>query len=197
MIILTDVDGVLLNWNSAFEYYMGKEGYKLIGDQLNRYSLSKRFGVSREAMNEYINEFNNSKIISRLEPFKDAKKYVLKLVKDGFRFIAITNIGDSSTSYEYRKQNLISVFGDIFDDIICLPVGTSKYEVLSRWEDTGLFWIEDKFSNALDGHSVGLNSILIDADYNKDFSTTRFPRVSGETPWEAIYDMITEYYSSP
>lgn len=188
--ILTDVDGVLLNWNSAFEYFMAKNGYLLLDDNKNRYSLSKRFGITRDVMDEYVNEFNQSKMISNLKPFRDSEHYVKQLSSEGYRFIAITNVGVSIKTTEYRTENLISCFGDIFDDIICLPLGTSKYEILSKWEESGLYWIEDKFSNALDGHSIGLNAILVDHEYNRDFSTTRFPRVSNETPWKEIYDII-------
>ena len=65
-----------------------------------------------------------------------------------------------------------------------------KYKTLLKWYNSGYWWIEDKFANALDGHAVGLNSILVDADYNSKYITTRFPRVSGDNPWEQIYSLI-------
>jgi uncharacterized HAD superfamily protein len=193
MIILTDVDGVLLDWNTSFEKFMLSEyGLTLIPDQANRYSLSKRFGVNRDEMDDYVNEFNQSSRVSKLTPFKDSKTYMDKLISDGHRFIAITNVGTHIRSTEYRTENLVDVFGDVFDEVICLKLGASKFPILSRWENSNMFWLEDKFTNALDGHSLGLRSILIDADYNKDFSTSRFPRVCGPNPWEQIYQLISK-----
>jgi hypothetical protein len=196
-LILTDVDGVLLNWNDAFDNHMASLGYNLLPENANRYSLSKRFNVERSKMDDIVTEFNQSDAILKLEPFRDAVKGMSLLASIGFRFVAVTNIGDSGASKHRRTTNLLNVFGDVFDSVICLPIGVSKYSTLAEWEDSGLYWIEDKFSNALDGHSLGLKSILIDADYNKDFMTNRFPRVSNETPWEDIFHiMITDYFKS-
>lgn len=189
-IILTDVDGVLLDWNTAFAEHMARLCVYELPDQRNRYSLCKRFGLQREVIDKFASEYNSSKNIENLKPFKDSVEHVKALSAMGYRFIAITNVGASEESRVYRVSNLFNVFGDVFDDVICLDIGASKYSVLSKWENTGLFWIEDKFTNALDGHSLGLQSILVDHEYNRDFSTTRFPRVSNDTPWKEICDLI-------
>ncbi len=189
-IILTDVDGVLLNWNSGFHNFMEFYSIEEKESEKNRYSLHKRYGSSRPFMNKMVAEFNASERNERLEPLADAVEYVDKLSKDGYVFYAITNVGSDPQTTMRRTKNLNDVFGDVFKSIICLDIGESKFLTLSRWENSGLPWIEDKFTNALDGHSLGLNTILVDAEYNRDFSTTRFPRVSCETPWKEIYGII-------
>lgn len=189
-IILTDVDGVLLDWNTSFDNYMSIYHLSPLDDQRNRYSLNKRYGSSRNFMDQMVKEFNTSEHNERLSPLADSVEYVTKLANDGYRFVAITNVGNDPMCKIRRTKNLKDVFGDVFKEIICLKVGDSKYTTLSRWENSNLFWIEDKFSNALDGHSLGLNAILVDAEYNRDFSTTRFPRVSSNEPWKEIYNII-------
>lgn len=189
-IILTDVDGVLLDWNTGFDKFMNFYQIQQIMDQSNRYSLGKRYGQPRHFVDKMVVEFNQSERNEVLEPLADAVEYVSKLSEEGYRFIAITNVGSDPLSKQRRAKNLMDVFGDVFKGVICLGVGESKYLTLSRWENSGFHWIEDKFTNALDGHSLGLNSILVDAEYNKDFSTTRFPRVSSTTPWKEIYKIV-------
>lgn len=194
-LILTDCDGVLLEWNSAFENFMNDKGYPLNQEKKCHYSLSKRHGVSVELGNKLVTEFNTSRAIRNLSPLKDSIQYVDLLKKEGFQFVAITSLGSSQESLDNRAYNLEKLFGDdTFVELICLPIGNGKYNQLSRWRDSGLFWIEDKFSNALDGHSLGLNAVLVDSDHNVDFQTSRFPRVSRETPWKDIFELIRTDY---
>lgn len=192
--ILSDVDGVLLDWNSEFHSYMTNCDYREWPHHKNKYSLSKRYGTSREEMDRLVSIFNSSQYVSDLPVFRDAKKGLALLDQMGYRVIAVTNVGSSEDTKRLRTKNLLDHFGDVFYDIICLPIGESKYKTLSKWENTGHFWIEDKFSNALDGHSIGLNAVLVDHEYNRDFSTTRFPRVSNETPWEEILKLVVEQH---
>lgn len=189
-VILTDVDGVLLDWNSGFDEYMNFYHIQQIMSESNRYSLHKRYGSSRRFMDERVIEFNKSERNERLKPLKDSVEHVTKLAEEGYRFIAVTNVGNDAESKSRRVKNLTDVFGDVFKEVICLGIGESKYLTLSRWENSGMFWVEDKFTNALDGHSLGLNAILVDAEYNRDFQTSRFPRVSSTEPWKEIYSLI-------
>jgi hypothetical protein len=90
---------------------------------------------------------------------------------------------------------LINVFGDIFDDVICLPMGSVKKEVLLHWKNTGLFWIEDYLRNAEDGYDLGLKSILITNPTNAKYETNGVIRVSENNPWEEIYNLVMQEYN--
>jgi FMN phosphatase YigB (HAD superfamily) len=156
-LILTDVDGVLLDWNSAFDQYMRDRGFVEDDSQTNRYSLYKRYNIDKLEMNNIIEAFNNSDIVMGLNPLADSVKYIKQLSNYGFTFVAITSLSDTPLAYKNRCHNLNIAFNDvIFEEIICLPIGCGKYSILERWENCGLFWVEDKFSIALDGHSLGL-----------------------------------------
>jgi len=193
-LILTDVDGTILSWNDSFSKYMALKGHAENLYFQDKYSLDKRYGLDRNVMHGYIEDFNKSDYISCLPALADAEFYVKKLASLDFRFIAITSFGDDKDAYAKRLCNLKNIFGDVFDELICLPVGRDKYEALDRWYNRELFWIEDKFSNALIGHAAGLNAVLIDSDHNRDLITSRFPRVSSKTPWKEIYDLIIADY---
>jgi hypothetical protein len=194
-LILTDCDDVLCAWNDVFAKYMEGLGFPLIQECIANYNLGKRFGVDKETMNDIVREFNTSKHIEEMTPLADAQEYVGKLVDLGFKFIVITSANDSDKTHFYRTNNLVNLFGPNFlEELICLPMGSDKYKTLERWENSGLFWCEDKFSNAMDGCALGLESILVDRDYNKDFESTRITRVSGTQPWKEIYNMVLKKY---
>ena len=70
-IILTDVDGVLLEWEHHFtkwmqlRSYFNKQGtriypYKLSDNSQDDYDMSKRFEVSKETISQEIRELNRS-----------------------------------------------------------------------------------------------------------------------------------------
>lgn len=190
-IILTDVDGCCVDWNTAFEKFAISKGYKRIPDTDQHYNLGLRFDApSNNTMRKLVIEFNDSAEIATLEALPGAVKYVEKLVKEGFRFIAITSLSDNPVALKYRTENLHNLFGDVFDEIICLKVGSAKGHVLERWADSKLFWIEDHFVNAEAGYEVGLKPILVNTPYNAHFQTDLFSRTSMSNPWREIYSWI-------
>ncbi len=193
-LILTDVDGCLVDWNRPFEEFAKLRGYERVSGTDHSYNLGVRFGTDPRNIRKLVNEFNNSEIIAHLNPIRGAKEKIDYFVRNGFRFVAITNLSDQPKAEEYRTQNLVKNFGDIFDDIICLKPGSDKTYALLRWEGTGLFWIEDHFKNAEAGYEVGLRSILIGTPYNRHFRTDLFPITNEVDPWLDIKYFIGSEY---
>lgn len=194
-IILTDCDGVLLKWNEGFNTFMAKKGLPQLPNTESEYSIAIRHDISINEAHEFIKEFNESTRISDLSPFADSIEYVSKLVNKGFRFIIVTSISDSPESKFYRTQNVIDLFGDIFDEINCIEMGANKAHILKRWEGSGYFWIEDHMRQAEAGYEAGLKTVLINHPYNTHYKTDLFPTVSYDRPWKEIYDMVCEEYN--
>lgn len=194
-IILTDADGVLINWNDAFTSFMESKGHPRLAGTDNEYSISVRHNVSMHDAMAYVKEFNESSAIEHIKPFADSVEYVGKLAELGFRFIVVTSISDHPDSKIYRTRNLQSIFGDVFDDVHCIAQGASKATILLDWADTGYFWIEDHMRQAEAGHEAGLKTVLINHPYNHHYTTDLFPRVSYETPWQEIYDLVRKDYN--
>jgi hypothetical protein len=196
-IILTDVDGVLLDWFSSFDSYMTSKGLPTIPGNETSYMLAHRHGIPDLEAYKMAREFNSSSLIEDLKPITDAQKYVGKLHAQGFRFVAITSLSDHPRAYSYRKQNLKRLFGTAIQTLICLDTGASKIDTLKQWEGSGLFWIEDHIRNALDGAQLGLKSILVSAPYNgmpQETLQKIHAKVGFERPWEEIYSLIGEHY---
>lgn len=194
-IILTDADGVLVNWGKAFDQFMIDRGYTQLPNTDHEYGMDVRFGVDHQTAHRLIDEFNNSEQIAHLEEFADSKKYIGKLVELGFRFIVVTSISNSQNASKNRTQNLESIFGKIFDEIHCIGMGESKSYILEKhWGGSDLFWIEDHPRQALSGHEAGLKTVLIDHPHNCHFQTDLFPRVSYHEPWKEIYSLVCREY---
>ncbi len=193
-LILTDADGCLVHWNRAIKPFMALKGYRERSAHEDDFHLSLRYGIAPEEQWKLVKEFNESAWIETIESYADSLEYIRKLSEKGFRFIVVTSLSDKPQAKIYRTKNLHNLFGDVFDEIICLSQGKNKYEQLLRWKDSGLFWIEDHAGQAEAGHKAGLQSILINHPYNTYYEKNLFPKVDHEKPWEEIYKMVCKEY---
>jgi hypothetical protein len=190
-IILVDADGVLLNWEYAFEIWMAQHGFELIpGGGLN-YDMSVRYGISRPQIVKLIKMFNESAAIGFLPPLRDAMYYVEKLHKEhGYTFHCITSVSLDPNSIKLREMNIHKLFGETaFPKIICLDTGAPKDAALYQYRDTGCWWIEDKTENAELGASLGLNSLLMEHGHNMHHYHDHVRTVKN---WEEIYRIVTQ-----
>lgn len=192
--ILTDADGVLVFWVQGFEKFMEGKGHKLRPGTEREYKMTARYDIDWDTAGALIKEFNESDAIANLKPFADSVEYVKKLVDKGFRFTVVTSISSAPIAKINRTTNLTKIFGNIFDEIVCIDMGASKFETLKRWQGTGYFWIEDHMRQAEAGYEAGLKPILIEQPYNEHYSTDLFPIVSYDNPWKEIYHMVCEEY---
>lgn len=193
--ILTDCDGVLLNWNDTFTGFMAAKGFPLIKEKEHSYAISDRHGLPSKDAYQLIREFNEGPYMAMLPALSDSVEYVRKLHTDGFEFTCVTSISDAPQSHTYRLQNLYNVFGFNFKELRCLKMGANKKEELGRWAGTGYYWIEDHPAQAEAGAAVGLKPILIQHPYNADYhNNDKFHIVPLENAWRDIYNVITASY---
>ena len=190
-IILTDCDGVLLNWEYAFCIWMEQHGYIQIKDGNQEYDISKRFNIDKEESKRLCRIFNESAAIGFLPTLRDAMFYVKRLHEEhGYEFHCITSLSLDPSAYKLRKMNLEKMFGPTaFTKLVCLDTGADKDEFLDEnYADTGLYWIEDKMENAIAGLNVGLNPILIEHGWNMNSSVP--VGIKKVVKWKEIYEYI-------
>jgi hypothetical protein len=168
MRILTDCDGVLLNWEYAFNTWMRQRGYQELEDAYLHYDVGERYGLSNKKKKELVKYFNESSAIGFLPPLRDAMHYVDKLHrKHGAVFHVITSLSLDPTAQELRIQNLNKLFGStVFEKFVFLDTGADKDEALEPYAYSYDVWIEDKVENAELGIEMGLDSILIEHGFN-------------------------------
>jgi len=191
-IILTDVDGVLLNWEYAFHVWMKTKGWKVrVEDKGLFWNLSKQYDITDEKALELVEIFNESAAIGFLPPLRDAVTYVNKLHHEhGYTFHAITSMSDDPSAGELRRMNLEKVFGEeIFDRVECLPIGSPKNQYLKNYTGRGHYWIEDHLDNARAGLDVGLKPLLMEHGYNLGINN---PGITVVRSWKEIYQIIID-----
>jgi hypothetical protein len=188
-VILTDVDGVLLNWEYAFDTWMQTHGHSKIEGGQFKYNIGKRYNISDAQGRQLIKYFNESAAIGFLPPLRDAMYYVKKLhEKHGFVFHAITSLSLDKNAIHLREMNLKKLFGEtVFERIVCLDTGADKDDALLPYKDSGLYWVEDKIANCETGTSLGLSSLLMEHGHNMDFEHPAIPRVKN---WREVYDIV-------
>jgi len=199
-IILTDVDGVLLEWEHHFTKWMlqktlfNERGvryhpYKLIPDKENTYEMAERFGVTKDEIRKHIREFNRSAWMGTQRPMLESQTWVKLLAAEGWTFIPITSQTSDIPAQQLRKRRLGELFGEhIFTNYHILGTGADKDSALAEFHDTGLYWVEDKPNNAVAGLKYGLKPILIDHLYNRDFDHPEVIRVSN---WKEIHQIVS------
>lgn len=200
-VILTDVDGVLLDWEYSFTSWMSRHGF---GDHLQEtYDMAKSYGRTQEEILALIRLFNESAMIYNLPPLRDAIRYVKKLHEDhGFIFHAITSLTTNYGAQYLRTKNLKNLFGEtVFEKFVFLDTGAPKYEALKPYVDTGCVWIEDKPENALAGARQGLDALIMHHGFNaldvypfkegdKEDLTQNVSRIYN---WKEVYHHIIGY----
>jgi hypothetical protein len=184
-LILTDIDGVMLDWETAFHDWMESKGF--VRGAIASYDMHKVYNQRKPLIKELVAEFNNSAWMCCLKPLRDAQYGVAKIADAGYRFGAITSLSLDPYAGELRKQNLNNLFGDVFDFVTCLDTGADKDDALLPWKDSGLWWIEDKPSNAKLGADLGLKTLLIRHEHNAYFDYSGVKKVD---TWAQIYNAI-------
>ena len=189
-LILTDADGVCLDWEWAFNVYMQEHGFEEVpGSKLN-YDMSVRYGIPRDQVVKLIRIFNESAAIGFLPAQRDAMYYIKKLhEKHGFVFHCITSLSLNPNAQKLREMNLHKLFGPTaFERIVCLDTGAHKDDALEEYEGTGLLWLEDKVENAETGYKYGLNPLLMVHGHNMHHY---HPGVTPVKNWQEIYKYVT------
>ena len=190
-VILTDIDGVMLDWEEGFSVWMEHHGYKPVDGFKLMYSIGDRYGITKDEGHKLVRLFNESAAIGFLPPVRDAQQYVRLLAeKHKYKFLAVTSLSKDVYARELRIRNLKKLFGDIFIDVICLDTGADKDEELDRLGRVykGNYWIEDKPENADAGVRCGLKTLLVEHGHNLDY---KGPATVVKT-WEEIYNIITK-----
>jgi len=186
---LVDADGVLLDWEYAFDVYLQQHGFNKVEGGNLKYDIGKRYGIDREQGKRLIKLFNESAHIGFLPALRDSMFYVKRLHEEhGYVFHCITSLSRDENSQELRRMNLRKLFGKTaFEKFVFLDTGADKDLALEPYRNSGYYWIEDKITNAQVGHSLGLKSLLMEHGHNMDFVDPNIPLVKN---WKEVYERI-------
>lgn len=190
-IILTDCDGAILDWEYSFHQWMKERGFIPKPDGKMSYYLHDHFeNLDQKEAKRLIRVFNESAAIGFLPALRDAAHYIKRLHEEhGYVFHCITSLSNDKCAQKLRVMNIQKVFGELtFEKFVFLDTGADKDEALTKYKDSGLFWIEDKPENADLGYNLGLKSILVEHEHNGDHKCA-YPMVQ---KWKQIYKIVTD-----
>jgi hypothetical protein len=185
-VILTDCDGVVLDWVCAFDEWMEGKGYEIVAK--DEYKMNLKYGIEKAESKKLVKQFNECAWIGKLAPLNDAIKYVKKLHEEcGYVFHAITSLSNDQYAQDLRTQNLKALFGETaFVKFVYLDTGADKDEALAEYKDSGCVWVEDKPENADLGIELGLDSYLMMNNFNKDYDGV----ANQVNCWKEIYNQV-------
>ena len=188
-VILTDCDGVICDWEWAFHVWMEEHGFRKQENAQFVYNIGRRYGIDSDQGKRLIRLFNESAAIGFLPPLRDAMHYVKRLHEEhGYVFHAITSLSQDQNAQKLRCMNLKKLFGETaFEKFIFLDTGADKDDVLQQYQDTGYWWIEDKWMNCQAGLKVGLRPILVEHGHSMDFV---HPEIHKVRNWKEIYELV-------
>ncbi len=194
-VIVTDCDGVLLDWEEGFGVWMEHNGHNIVPDGKLIYDISERYGMDTVTGKQMVKQFNQSAAMGFLPPLRDAQYYVKLLSeKHQYKFVVLTSLSLDPYAKMLRERNLKKIFGDCFKDVICLDTGADKDEALmelsKKYKDC--WWIEDKPDNAVAGVGAGFRSILIEHGHNMDWKFEDWLDITVAKTWEEIYDIVRQ-----
>lgn len=183
--ILTDVDGVLLDWTGAFEKWISHKNLRTYGN-LHNTSLETWLDISEDDACDLVHSFNNTEEFGMLPAFSDAMA-TLPLLAKKHQVIAITACDQSPESVERRTRNLEDYFPGVFSKVIHTGIRPSegKRPYLNQYDDS--YWVEDTLKHAIDGHHIGHETFLIDR-YGRHKKQDGIKLVES---WFQIHDLIS------
>lgn len=135
-VILTDVDGILISWQSGLPYFAQK--YNLPVDHILQMIISEEFIAPKDLFDcdeefamQLMEKYNTSDFIRYLSAYSDALCVVNQL-KETYDFVAVTALGTSVESKLNRQFNLNALFPGAFKDVFVCGHSAPKTELFQR-----------------------------------------------------------------
>ncbi len=168
MNIYLDCDEVLLETAISHASFL-KENYNLIVDT-GKYPSQWLFTNSDISSYEISTQkYIQSLHFTKIKPTPYAIEGVKALKKLGHKLFVVTSISDNPLARHARIKNLHDVFGDVFEDITCLPLGHANKGIYYQQMPKGIV-VDDSFHNILlarkSGHDVAFIGIKQNTEWH-------------------------------
>ncbi|UNA02314.1 hypothetical protein [Serratia phage SP1] len=196
-VIATDVDGILVQWQSGLPYFLAK--YNIPTKTVLELLVSDRFiepeelfGCNEKLAKTLMKEYNNSDFIKYLHGYADAIKWV-NILKEKYDLIAITALGTTDEAQLNRMFNLNALFPGAFKDVMCVNYGESKIphylDAKIKYGKRLVCFVDDLAHNLEDAHAVNSELPLIWMPRNEFGRTPNCPHKRVDD-WSDISKML-------
>lgn len=196
-VILTDIDGVLLEMRPGLTRFLKDEKRIAVTekDWEKGYYLSDVADISPEQAKAFFIEFTHSDYFKSLDAKTCALEVMQEMGNAGWRFIGITAAGQGCPTQDLKRvrqnrlDNLETHFGALFDDLHLTELMGCKGEILNRYDPS--YWIEDSVRNAHIGVEYGHHSLIMHSMYYlEEDNIQRLPVLHN---WHEIFSYIQKH----
>lgn len=180
-----DVDGVLLDYTRPFLKFAA---LPMKYDDVFDYALSKLF-VTGDECAAMMTKFHTDPVFATLPVI--ANKHLLLALKDyGYSLKIITKLPDEGDARKHRHTNLVTHFGEMFDQIVFVDK-ECKLEYLQHQDGHNVLiednsWLLDKYENG----SWPIEVLAIKHPYNKSVTDKLVMTVVYDTTDEALIRLL-------
>lgn len=190
MNVLIDCDDVLLDWQRGFRSWLRDiHGIRPHPSGPTSWQMTGWLGLPEADCLYLVKQFNASTDFGCLPPIPDAVNAIANLRKDGRLLYVITSCGTDPTTISMREQNLLSAFGDVFAEVIGVPLGVSKQTHLATFEPS--IWVEDNYHNALSGLHHGHRTFMLRRNHNRYDEANSHDMITWVDDWWELLSRIT------
>lgn len=188
-VILTDIDGVVLDWETRFHEWMDSLGHQRVNGYESLYGMHRIYDLPNAL--DLVRQFNASAAIGFLDSFRDSAQVFYQLQRKGYLFVGVTAMGTDHYAKLLRKINIDRLFPGMFSDVHFVELLETKKGILTELAKKypGAIWAEDHIQNFEDGASLKFKAFLMDHLYNRDYDASKNGGVRVHS-WKEIYDYI-------
>lgn len=196
--IITDVDGVLLDWFPAFENWIieVKDIKPLHDTTPSTYKLTDKYPLTSKEIVDYIAEFNTSSAFGELKAIDGAVEYLSMLLQDNSKDISWLSSGSveghEEECFDMRSKNLRNCFGKDIPGTL-LVMRASKEEYLKKYKEEfgeDLIFIEDSLEHAEAAIKLGIKTVLLGYSYNGTKKNSKLLYKANN--WKEVYSQINK-----
>jgi hypothetical protein len=162
-VILTDADGVLNKWHTGIKKFNESKGIVSSIDLENIdnafLSSSELFpSDSDEKSFNLLKEYNKSKFCRDLDILEKGSDKIIQDLSSDFDIIVLSSFGECALSQYNREYSLKNIYGDIFKDIMSIPLKACKEDYLTKLNNDHdvAIWLDDIVTNVQKGFNAGI-----------------------------------------
>lgn len=161
-----DSDGVFMDFSSAFYRYMEQEhGIKAINVEPSRFDYADVF-PDIDKPHQFIADFIDSIYFEQMKPYAGAVEAIQAQRERFQKIIVVTSCGDDPHVRKARLKSYEAGLNGQFDDVIFLPLGGCKKDVMSKLPK-GAF-VDDQMRVLKPVVEAGHKGFLFNRNYNQD-----------------------------
>jgi FMN phosphatase YigB (HAD superfamily) len=187
-VLITDIDGVALNWVQGFSKYLHYKMLQKIKSWNPSQFNSKECFPHFKRFQQYVLEYQSMEFYKQLKPYEDALEAYKQIKNLGFDIVALTSCGTEKDVVNNRLENIKNCFDGIFSDVHILGLQQRKDQILNNYKNA--VFIDDQVNNVISGAKAGHTTFLLDKKYNKTLilpsSVTRIKN------WDSVINYFKE-----